>query len=156
MTEKDDTVRVFTARNVTHATIDNAGNSIIMQGPSLDVHDGYHTMHELYEHRYALFYALCSQRTLQLEDLIGDYRVSGYDRDKALNQLPWMSRLHDDGLSLSGYFVAGFKNADGNPVSYHLPLKYWDKFSNVCRKLDRAPEFDGHDSDDVLANLWDL
>jgi hypothetical protein len=39
-------------------------------------------------------------------------------------------------------------------ITYHLPMKYWDR-ANVI-ELERAPEWDGHTSKDVLKRLASL
>lgn len=94
------------------------------------VSDGYHTLSELYEHRYVLFVVLCK-----------------YTRD-----LAWRSRLHHDGSMYAGYFILGLYTEPGRQITYHLPMRFWDQTRGI-QELDRAPEFDGHSSDDVLARL---
>lgn len=91
--------------------------------------DGYHTFNELYEHRHILFLALLSE-----------------NKDKA-----WRSKLHDDGSFLDGWFIAGLKT-DLGQATYHLPLRMWDLFDNI-KEVERAPKWDGHTSEDVLARI---
>ena len=95
-----------------------------------EVSDGYHTFNELYEHRHALFGMVVK-------------RMKG-----------WKSRSHADGTSYPGWFIAGITTKEGQ-VSYHLPVRLWDEFPGTER--ERAPEWDGHTSDDVverLKNMW--
>ena len=96
-----------------------------------DVSDGYHTFNELYEHRHALFLALIN----------------------CTSASSWMSKLHDDGTSMEGWFIAGVKTPCGM-VSYHLPDRLWDAaFKAGAFKVDRAPKWDGHTAADVVNRL---
>ena len=95
------------------------------------VSDGSHTFGELYEHRTALFLCLCL----------------------LLPTRSWKTRFHSDGGSIDGYFLAGMTLPGGNQVTYHILEEKWDDFKEV-RELERAPEFDGHDSFDVLERLY--
>jgi hypothetical protein len=103
----------------------------------VDVSDGFHTFGELYDHRIALWIALC--KAWQVCDL-----------DK-----PWRSRLHSDGTSIDGWFLLGMFHLPGTQITYHLPNPLWDDCS-FAETLDRAPEFDGHTAADVLARVRDL
>lgn len=106
--------------------------------------DGYHTFTELYDHRIRLFIAL----------MWANWEKS------------WASKIHSDGSSWNGWFIAGIHTKAGD-VTYHLPIKYWDELfkcrddgtgnNNICiMTLDKAPEFDGHTSDDVIERLKKL
>ncbi len=95
-----------------------------------EIGDGYHTLNELYEHRHALFIALC----------------------RHLSAWGWRSRLHADGSMFDGWFVMGLCVNAGDQISYHLPLRLWD-MTNFVRTLDRAPEWDGHTPTDVIRRL---
>ena len=94
------------------------------------VSDGFHTFDELYDHRCVLFAIL-----------ISNLRVT----------TTWKSRLHSDGSSWPGWFIAGLEIEPGKQITYHLPEKYWD----ICNveQFDRAPEWDGHSSADVLSRI---
>lgn len=107
-----------------------------------DVSDGYHTIAELYEHRITLYIALCHcrQDALNIEGNVGDV---------------WRSKLHSDGTSFEGWFILGIGKEQGQQITYHLPLSRWDE-TNFAKTLDRAPEWDGHTSADVLERLKDL
>lgn len=96
--------------------------------------DGYHTFNELYDHRHTLFLALC--------------RVMSFgDRD-----VVWRSQLHSDCSKLEGWFIMGIGTEPGMQISYHLPLARWTE-ADFAATYDRAPEFDGHTSADVLKRL---
>lgn len=92
--------------------------------------DGYHTFNELYDHRIALFIALA-------------HRCESW---------AWKSRLHSDGSAMEGWFVMGLHASVGKQITYHLPNAKWSE-TNFAMLLDRAPEFDGHTSDDVIKRL---
>jgi hypothetical protein len=98
------------------------------------VSDGYHTFGELYEHRIALFIALCHMAP----------------------RLAWKSHTQSDGTVLDGWFIAGMRKKPGDQISYHLPASYWDKLG--VPELEKAPEWDGHTSSDVVQRLlnWRL
>jgi hypothetical protein len=91
--------------------------------------DGHHTFKELYEHRHALFAAVSK------------------------SQGGWKSKLHDDGTMFDGWFIAGCTTPQG-PITYHLPLEWWDAFPAVA--LAKAPAWDGHTSTDVVGRIKSL
>ncbi len=102
------------------------------------VSDGYHTFDELYEHRHMLYLllAMC---------------MNGY---KA-----WASEYHHDGSSYDNWFIMGLTPINGitsfKPITYHLPdrLLYLVKGNPKVEWLERAPEWDGHTSNDVINRL---
>lgn len=110
-------------------------------GDLQNVSDGYHTFRELYEHRISLFIALTY--------VMGN----GYQGQTKI----WRSRLHSDGSSLEGWFVMGIGFLAGRQITYHLPMDRWDEvdFRNM-ETLERAPNFDGHSSADVLVRLKEI
>lgn len=94
------------------------------------VSDGYHSFDDLYEHRCLLY---C---------LLSSFYYS------------WKSKLHADGTGFDGWFVAGmeFENGDfKRAITYHLPIRMWEIYSAV--EMDRAPEWDGHTSQDVVNRI---
>lgn len=101
----------------------------------VEVSDGYHTFGELYEHRIALFLALAQR----VDDVMPTGNV-------------WRSKLHSDGSSIDGWFIMGIDTEPGRQITYHLPMSRWDD-TGFMVTLDRAPEFDGHTSADVLVRL---
>lgn len=116
-------------------TLHKIGKDLIAQGPEdMSVSDGYHTFEELYEHRITLYIALCKQYM------------------KATGFRPWRSQLHSDGSGFDGWFVLGLMDEPGKQITYHLPDSKWEETS-FAETLDRAPEFDGHTSNDVLKRL---
>lgn len=111
----------------------------VITGPeSMSVFDGYHTFEELYDHRITLFIALCRHRI-----------------DEASWNGVWRSRLHSDGSSLEGWYVMGIGKEPGKQITYHLPNTTWDE-TGFAETLERGPEFDGHNSKDVLFRLMHL
>lgn len=102
-----------------------------------DISDGYHTIGELYDHRIALYLALCKQ----------------------LNHYPerrvWKSKLHHDGTMFDGMFIVGIGFEPGAQISYHMNMEWWDK-TDFIEELEKAPEYDGHTSNDVLERLLKL
>lgn len=103
-----------------------------------EVSDGYHTFDELYEHRCLLF---CMLLTMIAVDV-----PMGFDLEC------WRSRLHSDGSSFDGWFVAGIFGPDLEQVTYHLPDRMWHLIGNVP-VAEKAPTFDGHTSKDVIDRL---
>ena len=91
--------------------------------------DGYHTFDELYEHRIALFIALC----------------------KATRYQVWKTHVHSDGTVMDGHFILGLGVDAGRQITYHLPNSKWDEIA--CDELEEAPTFDGHTPADVLERL---
>lgn len=104
--------------------------------------DGYHTFDELYEHRHVLFIALCRYMFLLQEGA----------RPKNIES-SWMSKLHSDGSSFDGWFIAGIGVRKGEQITYHLPMSMWDEMKNWAIVFDRAPEWDGHKPADVVERL---
>lgn len=95
------------------------------------ISDGYHTFGELYDHRIALFLALCRHR--------GD---------------AWKSRVHSDGTSFDGWFIVGIGRIPGEQITYHLPNARWDEAT--MSETVMPPPFDGHTAADVLVRLSEL
>lgn len=100
--------------------------------PTGQVSDGYHTFDELYEHRNTLFLCLL--------------KLNG----------GWISKLHDDGTQLPGWFIAGTL-INQKMVTYHMPEYMWGlAASHGATILDRAYRWDGHSPGDVLVRLRDF
>lgn len=109
-------------------------------GAVVDYTDGYHTFSELYDHRIALWIALCKQ---MVDD---DYYVV------------WRSKLHADGTGFPGWFILCLDPIEtGKQISYHLPESAWDAcdFPGIST-YDKAPSYDGHTSADVLTRIREL
>lgn len=97
-----------------------------------EVSDGYHTFDELYEHRVALFIALCEHSWLKA----------------------WKSMFHYDGTMFDGWFIAGIWLEPWHTLTYHIPDDYWNELR--AREIPSAPEWDGHTSKDVVKLLYEL
>ena len=112
--------------------------SILFEGQGLQVTDGHHTMDELYAHRHELFITLIRWvTTLEIDNLEG-----------------WKSKLHADGTMFENWFIAGITMVDEEKethITYHLPIHLWDACLGI--EYEKAPEWDGHDSVEVLKRL---
>lgn len=102
------------------------------------VGDEYHSMEDLYRHRMALSAALFNH----------------FADSPRRGMRVWKSKQHSDGTMFEGgYFIVGAETSVGQ-ISYHYKLEHWDKF--LVPELERAPEYDGHTAQDVVARLLDL
>lgn len=111
----------------------------IKRGPvkSEEVGDGYHTLSELYDHRAALFAALCS----------------------AHHEHSFCAKRQHDGVGSTGYFLAGINHPQAGLITYHIQDKFRGVFNLACGTVydDRCLiPYDGHTSDDVLNRLAKL
>lgn len=108
--------------------------------------DGYHTFDELYEHRYVLWIALAKV-------------LAETDFSEWGSRCPnvWRSKFHSDGKpAFDGkWFLLGIEKEKGTQITYHLPIERWDE-CEFAETLEKAPEFDGHTSDDVLERIKKL
>lgn len=97
------------------------------------ISDGYHTFGELYEHRIALFIALC--RMMQ---------------DHTLTRV-WRCKTDEE------WFLLCINSEPGKQISYHLPMSKWEEtnFAYTHEKVSK-PEWDKHTSTDVLNRLQTL
>lgn len=122
--------------------IDGYTRKVIIEANELEISDGYHTMGELYDHRHALFIALCKAL---LNDGTRPIDV-------------WRSKQHyigADGKSEGMYpdsFILGIGSKPGSQITYHLPLLYWDE-TDFAETLEHAPQWDGHSSLNVIERL---
>lgn len=118
------------------------------------VSDGYHTFDELYEHRVTLYIAFCrviaSQADVKLCS-VDSVPYSVLHPERSI----WRSKVHSNGSSFEGWFVLGIGRTYGNQITYHIPMKYWDD-TEFADTLDKAPEYDGHSSQDVLQRIRDV
>lgn len=110
------------------------------------ISDGYHTFGELYEHRIILYLSLIGATKAYID--------SG-------NRIPiklWYSDTHHDGTSWDGWLIVGITNTSNNEqISYHINSSYEHLLIEMdIEKLDKAPEWDGHTSEDVLKRLIKL
>lgn len=123
--------------------LENSVNKLLqsMHVDKGEISDGYHTFNELYEHRIALFIALCHI-----------YSNDGYQ--PANKRMVWKSKVHSDGSSMDGWFIAGIGVFEGEQISYHLSMDKWDILH--AKELEKAPSWDGHTSKDVVKRLMEL
>lgn len=124
-------------------TKEEAINILIKDGVDANkISDGYHTFGELYEHRLALYIALC-----RLLNQKYNLQIDG--------QGVWRSKAHSDGTVWDGWFILGISTIKGQQITYHLPMEKWGQ-TEFAATLDKAPEFDGHTPDDALSRLSSL
>jgi len=93
-----------------------------------EVSDGNHTFNELYAHRCLLFIALMHDN----------------------KSISWWSHTHHDGSQWKGWIIAGINLPTGS-ITYHVPSAMLDLLPDA--HIEKAPEWDGHNSDDVLERL---
>ena len=90
----------------------------------------------LYEHRNALYIALCKSLSDRLIYV-------------------WRTKKHSDKTTYKGWFVLGINESNGLQITYHLPISKW-KETNFAKTLPCAPKWDNHTSEDVLKRLKNL
>lgn len=108
------------------------------------ISDGHHTFGELYEHRIALWMALCYAQATKMDD-----------GGMSCSPIVWRSKRHSDGSAIDGWFLLGINKEPGKQMTYHLPASQWGE-CEFAETLDKAPAFDGHTSADVLQRLKEL
>lgn len=132
-------------KNDNYATL---RKGILAEGDDrMQVSDGYHTMDELYDHRITLFVALCKH----MHELLGMENPSKFKI--------WRSKRHSDGELCFGtgtQYVLGIGVGNGKQITYHIPIERWDETNFFAEELEKAPEFDGHSSTDVLQRIKEL
>lgn len=104
------------------------GMEILLDCPTGQISDGYHTFDELYAHRCHLFAWLCS----------------------LLPGVSFKTRLDDKGEAWAGWFIAGI-NTDAGQITYHLPDALWELVK--VPEVERNTGYDGHTSADVLERI---
>jgi hypothetical protein len=100
------------------------------------INDGYHNFEELYQHRIELYMALCR-------------KVDATNKTNV-----WKAKIHSDGSVWKGWFLLGINTEPGTQITYHLPIKYWNKIEVI--DWGKAPNFDGHTPKDVIKRLKNL
>lgn len=113
---------------------------VVMGDEIMEASDGYHTFGELYDHRIMLFIALCEV-----------VMAGGFYKNPDV----WRSKLHSDGSSFDGWFILGLNREKGKQITYHIPIALWEN-TDFAETLEKAPEYDGHTSSDVLGRLKKL
>jgi len=128
--------------------------------------DGYHTFDELYDHRITLYIALCRllanvpHETDMPQCWCNPRRKVVKNGNMVIvhNSIIWRSTKHSDGELCFGtgtQFIMGIGTEKGSQITYHLPIVKWSE-TNFAETLDKAPDWDGHTSGDVLDRLKNL
>lgn len=106
-------------------TINKEINDYKKQGNSVkEISDGYHTFSDLYHHRMILTKVI----------------AESYPDNS------WKSWQHHDGSMFKGDFIVGFNTPEGQ-YTYHYKAEFWDSFN--VQELEYAPEYDGHQPEDI-------
>lgn len=110
--------------------------------------DGHHTFDELYEHRNLLFIGFL-------------YGLGWFTRQTEESFIAWKSKIHSDGTTYDGWFIAGAVKVAAErdsseflmhtAISYHLPLSMWDLLK--VTEWPKALEYDGYTPNDVLERI---
>lgn len=113
------------------------GDVIVTRPPTgTQVSDGFHTFDELYEHRCELYLALARSMVRA-----------------GPTPIVFRAKRHHDGSGYDGWFMLGIGSEPGQQITYHLPLRLWDR-ADFAEAFDLSPvPFDGHTSADVLNRL---
>jgi len=82
-----------------------------------------------------------------------NYKKSADEWGNFTEQDIWCSTLHSDGSSFGDWFILGINKEKGKQITYHLPARFWHEVCEFAEVLERAPEWDGHTSEDVLERL---
>ena len=116
-----------------HAQAKAEGRLVVLPETGIgDLSDGYHTFNELYHHRAILFSVICNEHP----------------------DISWKSKLHHDGTMFDGMFIVGINTPEGQ-ATYHYDINpYWDMFR--VRELEKAPEWDGHTSEQAIERISGL
>ena len=77
---------------------------------------------------------------------IGNGTVGKWKDSNSNPSISWKSKEHSDDSMFPGYFIVGITTPQGQ-YTYHYKLEHWDFFR--VPELERAPEWDGHTSNDV-------
>lgn len=104
-----------------------------------NISDGYNTFGELYTHRITLYKALCKNL----------WRNTSHGAENPI----WMSKKASNGSFLDHWFLLGIHRTPGLQITYHLPLSEWEECKLFATVLDKAPEWDGHTSEEVIERL---
>lgn len=144
-------MKKYTIRKFNHTDVD-ATRVEAIGSERMEVTDGYHTMDELYDHRITLWIALC--KFISISDLHFPYVTDG-EEDQSQTVKAWRSKLHSDGSEFEGWFILGIGKEKGQQITYHLPIAKWEA-TEFADTLEKAPEWDGHSSSDVLDRLAKL
>jgi len=115
----------------------NASVAALPDSEKNAVTDGYHTFGELYNHRVRLFVMFCI--------------LFGF-QGKKMQRLVWRASYNHDGSKWDGWFILGIFPKEGEQITYHVPMKYWDMVG-FAETYIQNPHYDGHTSQDVAERL---
>lgn len=107
------------------------------------ISDWFHSFDELYDHRIALFIALCRHYQSSMSMQLGEPQSVCFKSEK-----------HSDGTAWEGWFIMQLNTTAGQ-ISYHLPMKFWDD-CDMAETLEVAHEWDGHTPSQVVERLLQI
>lgn len=122
--------------------------------------DGYHTFDELYDHRITLYIVLCNMvnDADEIRKSLKSFK-EGFSFDQnGWVRMVWRSKCHSDGelcFSTGTQYILGINKEKGEQITYHIPIERWNE-TDFAETLERAPEWDGHSSHEVLLRLKNL
>lgn len=129
-----------------------------LEGPEdMVASDGYHTFDELYDHRITLYIALGKKMNDadEQEKALKSFKEGfAFDRNGWIRKV-WRSKLHSDGTLFDGWYILGIGKEKGTQITYHIPIERWEE-SDFAETLDKAPEWDGHSSSDVIKRIMKI
>lgn len=130
-------------------------NKIIseMHGDTNNLSDGYHTFWELYDHRIALFIAMCST-VMQFTAMTAIDNWTDDIFNKIKSRLCNKSKVHNDWTSYEWWFLMSL-DTPGGIISYHLPDKYWDQCT-FATELEKANPWDGAEPNETITRLLSI
>lgn len=112
-----------------------------------EISDEYHTFDELYDHRSILYLSLLSKMQAEL------FSIFNTKHSGQKYKIVW-SDTHHDGEKWDGWLIVScMKVENGEQISYHISDKYKYLIESQFEFVDKAPEWDGHTSEDVLNRL---
>lgn len=115
----------FLPETKVHETINTMIKTLKKEGlDTKSISDGFHTFNDLYNHRRILT------------------QIIAHDH----KEHAWKSKQHHDGTMFDGDFIVGFTTSEGQ-YSYHYKLEFWNDFN--VPELEKAPEYDGHQPNDI-------
>lgn len=131
----------------TYVSLDSVGKFMysLLRKNASQVSDGSHTFQELYDHRSMIF--------LLLMEAVASNGAQAYDIGEI-----WWSKKHADSTMFNGYIVVGMETKFGQ-CTYHVKYDPYGKILEHILKdssieyRELAPEWDGHNSKDVLCRL---
>lgn len=117
--------------NVSDLLVGDSQNVLVLPCLAGETSDGAHSFNDLYKHRNLLFIGLLN----------------------LVKNGCWYSKQHYDGSAFDGWFICGVELEPGQQITYHLPNEYLPLCELSLQYREYAPQWDGHNAEDVLNRL---